>query len=203
VATREKARGRSEALFKQGVLAQSDLEQTNLQAVSAVQNLSSDRNRLASMRNIRPVDLAAARHRLLAAKASLRVAQAQVELSVIRAPFDGKVLAINTYPGETISSQGVIDLADTSALQVEAELHVEDAARVHLGSVARLRCEGIPEELEGTVTELSPTVRGNSIFDTNPLESNDVRVMTAWIRLRDPQRLSSRINAEVIVRILP
>jgi len=45
------------------VLSQSDLEQTNLQAVSAVQNLSSDRNRLASMRNIRPVDLAAARRR--------------------------------------------------------------------------------------------------------------------------------------------
>jgi HlyD family secretion protein len=203
VANREKARERAEALFRQGVLSQSDLDQTNFQAVSAEQNLNSDQNRLASLRDIRPVDLAAARYRFLVSEASLRVAQAQVELSVLRAPFDGKVLGINTYPGETTSSLGVVEFADTSALQVEAELHVEDVARVHLGSVARLRCEGIPEELEGTVTELSPTVRGNSIFDTNPLESNDVRVISAWIRLRDPLRLSNRINAQVIVRILP
>lgn len=202
-ATRKQALVRTEALFAQGIVAQSVLDEARLQSHSAERTLESDRHRFAGLREIRPIDLAAARHRLQAAEASLKVAEARVELNVLRAPFDGQVLAIHTYPGEAPGASGVLDFAQTSALQVEAEVHVEDIARVRLGSVARLSCEGLPGELTGTVTEIAPVLNSASMFDTNPVVSNDVRVISVRIQVPDGEALRTRINAQVIVRILP
>jgi len=203
VANRQKVLAREEALFDRGIVSQAELDEARYQDVAAEKNLDADRHHLASMRDIRPIDLASAQHRLQASEASLQVAQARVELNVLRAPCDGQVLAINTYPGEAVGSTGVVDFAETSALQVEAEVHIGDIARVQVGSAARLRCEGIPEELEGTVTEIAPTLHSSSLFDPNPLASSDLRVITIRIQVKGWERLQKRINAQVIVRILP
>ena len=137
------------------------------------------------------------------ARATLAQALAQAALSEIRAPQAGTVLAIYAQPGESIGQQGLCELADTQNLVVEAQVYVDDIARVHLGATARATGAGINGTLAGKVVEISKQVIPNTAFKLDPSSFSDQRIVLVRIALDDPKKAAHVLNAQVTVSIDP
>ena len=194
---------RMQALYREQVTSQADLDEAQANWASARERVREAREQLASLKWVRPEDVTAARKKLASAKASLTRAEADLELNFIRAPLDGQIIEINTYPGETVGAHGVADLADTRNMMVEAEVYVTDIGRVSIGSPARVEAEGYSGQLTGKVTEIIAEVNPNVVFNPDPDSFVDRRVVKARIRLDDGAKVASLINTQVTVEIEP
>jgi HlyD family secretion protein len=100
------------------------------------------------------------------ARASLRVAEAQLEKTLILAPFDGVVAEVSTEVGEWVTpspplltSPAVVDLIDASSLYVSAPMDEVDSGRIRPGQRAKLTVDSRPgEEFSGQVVRIAPYV---------------------------------------------
>lgn len=98
--------------------------------------------------------------------ANLSVAEAAVERTFIRAPFDGVVAEINAELGEfvTPSPPGIptlpaIDLLDISCLYVSAPIDEVDAAQIRVGMEACVSLDAFTgERCSGKVSRIAPYV---------------------------------------------
>lgn len=103
-------------------------------------------------RNQATIALKAARAEAENARAGLVQARLDQERSVVRAPFDGVVLAVNAAPGQTVVSElqspALVTLADNRVYRARAQVDAEQAARLEPGR------------------RLSATVRGQSLDAT-------------------------------------
>ncbi len=106
-------------------------------------------------------ELAAAQASAEQARASLNLAQAQLEKATLRAPFDGVVTTILANPYDQVSSPTpILILADLSAYRIDVEVDEVDIGRVQVGQEGRISFDALPGvELQGRVEEvaLSPT----------------------------------------------
>ena len=92
-----------------------------------------------------------------------QIAEQQAELSLkqaqIVAPFDGVVTAVNITPGQdaSSSSQGAIQLADLSHLEIVVNLAETDVNRVRVGQDVQIALDALPNAtLQGKVTQIAP-----------------------------------------------
>src|SRR5260370_23516904 len=90
---------------------------------------------------------------LPSAQANLNVAEAQLELTTIRAPIDGEILKILTYPGERIGNDPILKMGDTTNMYVVAEVEENDGAAVHVGQRGTIASEAGNEPPQGTGRE--------------------------------------------------
>src|SRR5262249_12342343 len=78
------------------------------------------------------------------------------------APFDGVVLRIVAEPGDWVAtgpSLGVLQLADLSALEVDAEVAEANLGKVHVDMPVEVRLDAMPSRgLAGTVFSIRPNV---------------------------------------------
>lgn len=106
-------------------------------------------------------ELAAAQASVEQARASLNLAQAQLEKATLRAPFDGVVTTVLANPYDQVSSlTPILILADLSSYRVDVEVDEVDIGRIRVGQEARITLDALPGvELPGRVEEvaLSPT----------------------------------------------
>jgi HlyD family secretion protein len=99
-------------------------------------------------------------------RASLTMAQAAVQRTLLHAPFDGTVAEINVELGEfvTPSPPGIptlpaIDLMDVSCLLVSAPIDEVDAPQVKLGMAACIALDAFKDKrCSGKVTRIAPYV---------------------------------------------
>lgn len=88
-------------------------------------------------RNQALIGLHAARANAEAARADLTEAQLDLERSVVRAPFDGLVLAVGVSPGQTIvsewQSQPLVTLADNRVYHAHARIDATRAGQLEPG----------------------------------------------------------------------
>jgi HlyD family secretion protein len=194
---------RMQGLYDEQIISQAQLDEAQANWASARERVREAKEQLTSLKWVRPEDVAAARKKLAAAEATLARAEADLELNFIRAPLDSQVIEINTYPGETVGAHGVVDLADTRNMMVEAEVYITDIERVSVGSPARVKVEGFSGELSGKVTEIVAEVNPNVVFNPDPDSFVDRRVVKTRIRLDDGDKVASLINSEVTVEIEP
>lgn len=100
------------------------------------------------------------------AKAQIRVTDASLERTVIKAPFAGVIAKITGEVGEyaTPSPPGilmppVIDLIDDSCLYVSAPMDEVDAPKIKLNQPARITLDAMPEKVfHGKVSRIAPYV---------------------------------------------
>ena len=100
------------------------------------------------------------------AKAQIRVTQAGLERTVLKAPFAGIIAKITGEVGEyaTPSPPGipmppVIDLIDDSCLYVSAPMDEVDAPKIELGQPARVTLDAMPDKVfNGKVKRIAPYV---------------------------------------------
>lgn len=101
-------------------------------------------------RNQALIALKAARAAAEQARAALVDARLALERSVLRAPFDGTVLAVDVAPGQSVvselQSRPLLTLADTRTLRARALVDAGQAARLQPGNAVRasLRGQAVP-----------------------------------------------------------
>lgn len=138
------------------------------------------------------VDAAIERQRIV-----LEEAELALERTVIRAPVDGVVLSRSVVPGTRIAAAGdgpgeahfpgVMRLYDPSSLQVRADVPLTDAAKVRIGTSARVTTEVLPDHaFEGEVTR---------IVHLADIQRNTVQVK---VRIYDPSPL---LKPEMLCRV--
>ncbi|MDJ0658104.1 MAG: ABC exporter membrane fusion protein [Crocosphaera sp.] len=165
--------------------------------------IAENQARLNAVAEVRPVDLQVAQSELSAAQATVKQAQANLDLSYVKAPRDGQILDVHTWPGEMVQNRGIVDLGDTTQMYVTAEVYESDIMRVQQGQPVTITTDGIIEELQGTVEEVALQVDRQRVLGTDPTADVDARVVEVKIRLNpeDSQRVAQLTHLQVNVII--
>lgn len=104
---------------------------------------------------------------VVVARANLRVAEVALDQALIRAPFDGVVIARNANVGDTITpfsqaldSKGtVVTVADMSTLEVEADVGESSLSKIKVGQPCEIQLDAISgQRFEGIVNRIVPTM---------------------------------------------
>ncbi|MBD9354342.1 efflux RND transporter periplasmic adaptor subunit [Methylomonas albis] len=122
-------------------------------------------------------------------EAQLGVAEAAVQRTLVKAPFDGTVAEVNAELGEfvTPSPPGIptlppIDLLDVSCLTVSAPIDEVDAASIKTGMSACVSLDAFPDKrCSGIVTRVAPYVLE---------KEKQARTVEVEVTLRDPKDLA-------------
>lgn len=110
--------------------------------------------------------LRAAQARSDAAEAGLRLARANLENTLIRAPFTGTVLRKEAEVGEVVAPSvgggltrgAVVTMADLTTLEVEVDVNEAYIARITRGQLARITLDAYPDtSFDGRVRQIVPT----------------------------------------------
>lgn len=108
----------------------------------------------------------AAKEMARVAESRVRVAQANLERTILRAPFDGVIAEINGELGEVVTPSPVgvptpptVDIVDGSCLYISAPIDEVDAPAVRAGQKAFISLDAFPErKFPGVVRRVAPYV---------------------------------------------
>jgi HlyD family secretion protein len=137
------------------------------------------------------------------ARASLKQAEAELELDVVRSPIDGQVLEVYARQGERIADDGILEVGRTHEMYAVAEVYETDVQRIRLGQRASVRSPALSADLAGTVAKIHPKIGKQDVLATDPAARTDSRVVEVEIRLDDSTRAAALTNLEVDVGIEP
>jgi len=87
-------------------------------------------------------------------------AQLRLERMTVRSPLAGRVLSLESQPGQRLSdsaqgSSAVVSLYDPASLQVRVDVRLEDVPQVLLGQPALIESAALPERIEGNVISVT------------------------------------------------
>lgn len=141
---------------------------------------------------------------LKVARSELSASRAALEKLTIRAPIDGTILQISAKPGETISPAAtapLIQLGDTSALRVRAELDERDIEKIKSGQPVLVRPAALRgREATGTVSFIAPLVEAGRYTALGQRNATDVNVVEVLIELSEPGPLIVGMKVDVFFR---
>ncbi len=110
--------------------------------------------------------LRAAEARAKSAEAGLEIARANIDNTIIRAPFSGTVLRKDAEVGEVVAPSvgggltrgAVVTLADLQTLEVEVDVNEAYIARIRRDAPSRITLDAYPDTaFRGTVRQVVPT----------------------------------------------
>lgn len=210
---------RNQFLLKEGAVSQEVVDEKAVNYFTKKGELENAKASLAQFTETRSRDLKNAEAQLKSAQASLantqsevqvasaqtnlQLTEARLERSIIRAPRSGEVLDINTYAGEVIGEDGILDLGDVKQMYVVAEVYESDIGKIKLGQKAIITDPSLPRKVEGKVERISSQINKNDILDSDPAADTDSRVVEVKIRLnqKDSSLVANLINLQVDVEI--
>src|SRR5262249_44821589 len=119
---------------------------------------------------------------------ALKLAEARLERTVIRAPVAGEVLKIMTRAGESIGANPILRLGNTKSMYAIAEVYETDIHLVKEGQKATITSKAFGDKkLEGTVERVSRLVHKNDVLRVDPTSDADSRVIEVRIKLNDSE----------------
>jgi HlyD family secretion protein len=191
-------------LQQQIIQAKAQAQETNLILEKQIAEAKAN---LARIKEIRPVDIQKAQAELNQTLAELKQAQEDLDLAYIKASVDGKVLKINTYPGENVDqATGIIELGQTDQMVAIAEVYESEISQVKIGQRALILSESgaFSAQLEGEVIEIGQQIGKKDILNTDPAADVDARVVEVKILLEpeSSELVSNLTYSKVIVKIL-
>ncbi len=127
--------------------------------------------------------------------------QAEIERSVIRAPFAGRVLDVHARPGEFVGTNGVLELGRVDSMYAIAEVYETDVRNVRKGMRARITSSAFAGDLSGTVERIRPKVQKMDEIGTDPAARKDARIVEVEIRLANSQAVANLTNLQVDIEI--
>lgn len=196
---------RSETLVPGGAGTAAGAERARFTAIRTAAERAEAEAVLESLAGPRPEDVAAARARVDSATAAARKAHADAALTRVIAPIAGTILRIYARPGDQVGSDGLLDLADLSALDVVADVYETDIVRLRNGAAAEVIVPGEPARFTATLREIGWQVRRTTQAGTDPVAAVDARTVEVRLTLGDAgrQALRRRTNMQVQVVIRP
>ena len=138
---------------------------------------------------------------IASAQARAARAEAEIERSLIRAPFAGRVLDVHARPGEVVGLDGVLELGRVDSMYAIAEVYETDVSNVRKGMRARVSSSALPGTLSGTVERIRPKVQKLDEIGTDPAARKDARIVEVEIRLDDSKAAANLTNLQVDVEI--
>lgn len=207
----ESARGR----LYEGTANKNRIEETLIEQINEAEatlhqilstfpkQISEAKANLSKITEVRPVDIQVTQAELKQAISSVTEAQANLESAYVRVPFDGQILEINTFPGEKISSAGIVDLAQTQEMYVVAEIYETEINKIRIGQKATVSSSALKNKLQGTVEKIGLEVGKKEVLNNDPTLDVDARIVEVKIRLNsnDSQEAARLINLEVEVEV--
>jgi len=103
-------------------------------------------------------DIASASASVAAASASLQIVQAQIAQATIKAPIDGRVVAVNAKPAELSKmGQPAIVLETAGDFKIEANISEVELSKVRVGQVVKIMFDALPNmSVTGRVASIDP-----------------------------------------------
>jgi HlyD family secretion protein len=157
---------RAKQMFDKGLIARSefDRQQSNQQSLRSQLNSAKAtvRVREAKQETLQktplPEDVQVARAQLSEAEAALQVADQQSREAKVLAPFDGVVTALNAEQGQTVGSNGVVNLVSDD-LEIRVDLDESNLADLELGQTAILSSSAFGNQtFQGKLTDIGAAV---------------------------------------------
>ncbi|MFM2432570.1 MAG: hypothetical protein RLZZ511_3784 [Cyanobacteriota bacterium] len=218
-------------LQKQGAIATAELERRNItliteqqkveqgkQVISQAQQLVTQRQaevgraeaqiaeaqqRLSSVAEVRPTDVAQAEEQVRSAMAGVQKAKADFDNAVVKSPVDGKVLKVHAKDNEAVGTNGIMEIGRTSQMYAVAEVDENLIGRVQIGQTATIKSDAIGGEATGKVVKIGSKVGKNAINSTDPADKQDARVVEVRIKLDNSVAVANLTNLQVRVSIQP
>jgi HlyD family secretion protein len=136
------------------------------------------------------------------AQSALDEAMAQLEAATMVAPFDGTVTSVEAEAGEEVTaSKVVIELVDSSVVEVSAILDEIDVDQVEVGQSASIYMDALPDlDLTGEVSAISASAQSQSGVVTYPVR---IRIdVPSGVRLREGMSATANIVVEAAYDVL-
>lgn len=171
-------------------------EEETDRAEGAAEAAAADCKAAESAANVAEADIAVADARL---QRQLK----EMERSVIHAPVAGKVLAINSRPGELIDADGVLELGRVDRMYAIAEVYEADVGRLRVGQAATVSSVALPRQLTGRIERIRPLVRKQDEIGTDPAARKDARIVEVEVVLDQPEEAAAYTHLQVDVSFLP
>jgi HlyD family secretion protein len=194
--------------FLRAKTAREQLNQSKAELIYAIERLEIERNEakatLNSLSEVRVVDVKRAEAELNSEIAAVRQAQADLDLTQIKAPIDGRVLKVRVRPGEVIGTQGIADLGQTEQMYAVAQVYETDIEKVRVGQKVLLTSNAFMGKLHGKVEKIGMQVDKQDAFDDNPLEQTDNKIIEVKISLdqASSKKVTNLSNLQVQTVIL-
>lgn len=131
---------------------------------------------------------------------------ADIQDTVIRAPFSGRVVKKYNEVGETVGSltspDYILKIADVSRMKVRAEVEESDIGKVVLGLKATVKADAYPGfEFEGQVIKIGQSVGKKRLRSDDPRERLDTKVIETEIELKDMDNVRDRLKIGMTVEV--
>jgi len=121
---------------------------------------------------------------------------------VIRAPREGRILAILVKPGETPGPKPVLQLGDTRRMYVVAEVDEDQIPLIRKGQKATIRNRAWSRSYTGVVESWALMVAKNDVLGLDPAAAAYARVVEIKIKVDEPcDELRDRTHMQVNVDI--
>ena len=132
----------------------------------------------------------------------------RLEQAEIEAPIAGRVLRVTARPGETLGARAILQLGDTSRMEVIAEVYEDSREAVEVGQAAEVTSSAISGgPIAGEVTAIGWMIAKNDILGLDPASAAYARVVEVRIALKpgdpDRQRLVetlTNVQVDVVIR---
>ena len=164
LATKDYERGKQ--MFEQGLIPRNEFERLQSNQQSLRSQLRSARAtarvREAKMETLQrsplPENVQVARAQLVEAEQALQVAKQQSREAKVNAPFSGVVTALNAEQGQTVGSNGVVNLVSDD-LEIRVDLDEINLADLELGQTAILSSSAFAgNTFQGKLTDIGAAV---------------------------------------------
>ncbi len=193
-------------------MAQGNLNERKAQLSNINQSLRSEitqeKENLARLQEIRPVDERVTEIELERAAIAVEQRKADLEDTKVKVPISGQILRINTRVGEQVNTQqGIVELGRTEEMYAIAEVYETDISKVKIGQSAVISSEygGFEGKLQGTVEHLGLQVGGKKLSESSqdPTQDENSRIVEVKIRIdsEDSQKVAGLTNMKVRVEI--
>jgi HlyD family secretion protein len=171
--------------------------------------ISQATSQLASLSEVRPVDIEIAQAQLEKARIAVNQQQANLRDAEVRVPISGQILRINTRVGEQVNTQqGIVELAKTNQMYAIAEIPESSIGKVREGQPATISSEynSFDGELQGIVQSIGLQVGKKNQQDaggSTPTTDHNARVVTVKVKIdpKDSKKVASFTNMQVRVKL--
>lgn len=142
---------------------------------------------------------------LTQARTELALAEAAVERTRVRAPFEGAALNVYAKEGEIAAPSPdapLLLMGDVSGLRVRAEVEERDVTKVRPGQGVVVKADAFPDrEFAGKVTSVAGALGSPRIASRGPRRPNDVEVLEVVADLDGAPPLLTGMRVDVFFKL--
>jgi HlyD family secretion protein len=141
---------------------------------------------------------------LLNLESSLKESLTRSKDAILQSPVNGHVLKIIVRDGGRDSGKGIMEVADTTAMQAELQVDERDIKLVKMNQSVQIKSENksFNSTLHGKVCEIGRKIARRESYGSNPREASDnqrrVVEVRACLNPESSRQVSSLVGAQVI-----